>query len=168
MERYKLRRLIAGSTLGILGGLGLSGCAEAPLNYEGQGQAFTVRGKIAEVEDDGTIKIHQDDLEVISAEGKAIEWFPDHDGQDIFSEKFNFLQKFKQEPGGWFSCGDDVVVGEAFDIESHPIEPQDLSKGDMVEISGHIRESIYYQSYGKSGACEAEDLAVYDVAKQIN
>ncbi len=162
MEKNSLRRKIAAAGLVVLGGLSLTGCGKSAVDYEGTGNEFSVRGVVSDAEGDGLVQIQEDQIVVIGASGKAETWFSEGKGQGVLSDEFDFLQKYSKEPGGMLSCGDNTYVGEVSDQYGHLIEPEALQPGTVVEIHGKIRQSMYYQSTGKSGYCNEEDLAVYD------
>lgn len=164
-KNISLRRKLGAGSLVVLGALGLTGCGK--LDYSGEGNAFRVIGVVNNVEDDGTVKVQQDDIKIIDASGKATTWFPKHKGQNFLSDKFNFEQKYSQKPGNWLSCGHDVFVGKVYDGNGVTTDPQDLQPGTTVEIDGKIRESIYYHSTGKSGYCDGQDMAVYDTITEV-
>ncbi|MDB5181376.1 MAG: hypothetical protein JWP13_139 [Candidatus Saccharibacteria bacterium] len=163
-----MRRKLAAAGLVVLGGFGLTACGEdAPLDYAGTGNEFTIQGIVSDSEDDGLVQIKENEIEVIEASGKAEDWFNKKEGLAFLHDEFDFLQKYSEEPGGWFDCGEDVYVGEVYDKTGTEIEPEQLKPGDVIEIQGRIRQSIYYQSTGKSGYCNDQDLAVYDAITTI-
>lgn len=167
MEKLIPRRIVAISTLTAVGALGLSGCTEAPKDYEGTGQEFVVRGPLSSVHRDGVIKIQQDHLEVVSSEGKAEGWFPEHKGQNFLSDKFNFHQSHDREPAGfWGGCADEFVVGEAFDTSGSEINIQDIKPGTEIRVTGKIRETTYYDAALKQ--CDEKDIAVYDKVEIVD
>jgi len=166
-ERFNFKRKLTAAGLLLAGGLALSACGGSPVDYEGTGHRFTVLGTVSDSEKDGLVQIHEDDLKVVYATGKAEKWFAEGKAPGLFGDEFDFLQKYSQEPGGWFSCGNDKYVGQIIDENRDQIQPEDLKPGDVIRIEGRIRESRYYQSRGKSGSCTEENLAVYDVVTVI-
>lgn len=152
----------------MMGSALLTACSSDPVDYEGTGNEFVVRGIVSDSEEDGLIQIHEPDLVAIEATGKAATWFAKGKGQEAFGDEFDFLQKYSQEPGGWLSCGSDVYVGIVYNMYGDQIQPQEVPQGAVVEIAGKIRESMYYQSTGKSGHCTDEDLAVYDTVRVMS
>jgi len=160
------RRLLAAGV--ILAGSGaLSGCSDAPVDYEGIGNEFIVRAVVSDSEEDGLVQAPENQFVVLAANGKAKSHFPNPADSGLSVGEVDFLQRYSKEPRGFLSCGDDVYVGEVFDSNGGRIAPEDLQPGDVIEIEGHIRQSMYWQSTGKSGYCNEEDLAVYETIRIV-
>jgi hypothetical protein len=161
MSERLLQKRIAIGTLAALGMFGVAGCSSAEPNYEGYNQAYNVTGTIHDVEDDGTVHINENQLQINSADWRAEQWFEQKDGQNVFSDEFNFEPDFKKHiVSGFFSnCGDDVTVGHIFGLDGKEINAHSLQPGQVVGIKGHIREERY--SAGKSG-CQTRERNVYD------
>lgn len=170
MEKQKplyWRLTAAGAALA--GVLALTACSREPVDYEGVGSEFVVRGRVSDAESDGLVQLHEEKLVVVSASGKAATWFPDHGGYRPWSHEYDFLQKYSKESDGFFDgCGKDVKVGEVYSLQGEEIEPQQLKPGTIVEIQGRIRESRYRHRAGKSSYCDERDLAVYDSVRVVN
>jgi len=157
---YRRRLMAAGLILA--GSSAQAGCSNEPVDYVGTGNEFVLRGTVSDSEDDGLVQVPEDQFELLEAHGKAQSFFRDPNDPGLLVGEVDFLQKYSKAPGGWLSCGDDVYIGEVFDTQGNEIQPEDLNPGDEIEITGTIRQSMYYQSTGKSGYCNEEDLAVYD------
>jgi hypothetical protein len=161
-EKYSVRKRLAAAGLVLLGGASLSACGDEAPDYVGAGNEFMIRGIVSDSEVDGLVQIKEDKIEIIQVSGKAENWFNNGDGVAFLHDEFDFLQKYGQEPGGFWTCADDVYVGKVYDQSGNQIEPEQLRPGEVVEIEGRIHQSTYRQSAGKSSYCTEEELAVYD------
>lgn len=166
MERKTFKRLTAAGLIS-LGALSLAGCAEEHYNYEGAGNEFVVHGPVSDVEDDGTIHINEQQIVVDEVYGEATDWFKDGNGQNVFSDNFNFEPYFyENSDSGLFTCGEkQVEVGRVLNRNGQEISPQDLQPGTEVTIHGSIRDSRKLKSYGKTMLCRSEEYPVFDTVR---
>jgi hypothetical protein len=160
MEKL-IKRHIAVGTISALGIFGVAGCSEPAPNYSGEGRTYQVEGTVHDVEDDGTIHINEKQLHILQADRPAATWFKDGDGQNVFSDEFNFEPDYDPhvDKGFWSNCGETVTVGRVYDANDHQIKPTDLKAGQTVDITGSIRDERY--SAGKSG-CQTRERNVFD------
>ncbi|HSX16307.1 MAG TPA: hypothetical protein VLF40_05940 [Candidatus Saccharimonadales bacterium] len=169
-ETFKLRRAIAAAGLVILGGGALAACSKA--DYDGSANTFTIRGVVSDSENDGLVQVEDEEIVVLSSNGKAKDWFTHKEGEEGFGlgTEYDFLNGFRQDGTGgfWDICGAKQTVGKVYDDNGREIGAQDLHPGEVVVIEGKIRSNSYWQSTGKSGYCADEDLAVYDTVRVVD
>ena len=163
MERKTFKRLTAAGLIA-LGSISLAGCSETSYNYEGTGNEFVVHGPVFDVESDGTIHINEKQIVVDEAHGTAPDWFKNGDGQNVFSDNFNFEPLYRENSEDfWGSCGGkEITVGHVFDQNGQEIHVQDLRPGIEVVIRGSIRDSRKLVSMGKTVICKSEEYPVFD------
>jgi hypothetical protein len=167
-------RLPSNETLSIIAGVSLAAVLGAAVvydtlndegrNYEGRDNEYQVVGTVHDVESDSTIHINENQLRIIQASGRAATWFENKDGQDYFSENFNFDPDYNQEDEDFFgACEENVTVGKVFDLSGSQIKATELQPGWTVLIKGSIRQQSKKQKTGKrSSTCGNEDKNVFN------
>lgn len=169
MEKPTLPRAITAALL-LAGSLALGACSKP--DYEGLDNEFVVHGIVSDSESNGLVQVHENNLVVVRAEGKAAEWFSNKKGQGGFglSEEFDFLEIYNPEPGSFFSCGHEEDVGEVYDVNGNEIEAEQLVPGQVVVIEGRIRASRYLKmrpSNQGGNYCTEHDLAVFESVRVV-
>jgi hypothetical protein len=157
------RAVLACTAVGLMA---LAGCSDQAPDYDGLGNTFEIRGIIDDVDNDGEIYINEDELVVDAAAGIAINWFPNREGQNLFSDDFNFKAAYSREPADFLSCGHEETVGRiVMGVNGQVISPEQLQKGSEVKVTGRIRDTRYWLQIGKTGHCTEKFIATYETVE---
>lgn len=160
MEKLTWRRRMAVAGLVLVGGAALAGCADTG-NYDGTGNEFTVRGPVKDVFED-MVEIAADDLVVVDASGRSVEWFQSGYGRELTTGDVRFHTGYRDprlSHGFLEFCGKEIEVGRVVDTDGSTATMGELNRGDYIEIQGDIRDEKRYA--GKSG-CVRHGTAVFE------
>lgn len=141
MERLKNRNILRATACALALGFAAVGCA----NYSGNGNEFTVKGRVT---DPGKQSLQVDIYEISETNGDADGWFEDgvshriHDNCDCH--------------GTWSGR---KQYGRVISNEGRQITPSEVSVGSCVEFEGKIRSDNEGKTY--------TDRPVYDTATVI-
>lgn len=141
MERLKNKNILRATACALALGIAAVGCA----NYSGNGNEFTVKGRVT---DPGKQSLKVDIYEIDQTSGRANGWFEDgvshriHDNCDCH--------------GAWTGR---KQYGHVISNEGQEISPAEVTVGSCVEFEGKIRSNQEGKTHN--------DRPVYDTATVI-